>query len=214
MSRPNGVEYPVDQRLLQKKTKDALDRLDDLEKTLPLLQKKTKDALDRLDDLEKTLPQIVSGFQQAANQLQQGLNSLTEIMDAVIEHIGGDKITKTMSENRVKKAEAMAENDRKALDQALLDGNVAVAEAVSEKSIIVGRELLADGSVKVPGYVQAPYIRIAPEFQEKLKGQKAGVSIELPTGGKFEVTAVYDVVQKADVPPAPAQTAAPETPVN
>jgi hypothetical protein len=187
MSKPNGVNYPVDTRMIQKQTKNAL---------------------ERLDDLEATLPQIVSSFQQAVQQLQTSLNSLTEVMDAVIANVGSDKITTTMTENRTKKVEAQADQDRKALDQALLNGDVVPTEAVSEKTIVVGKEYAADGTVRFPGYIQAPFMRVDPKFQELMKGQKAGFSFDLPNGGKFEITATYDVVEKAP-PAAPAPTEAP-----
>jgi len=179
----NGVQYPVDQRLLQKKTANAL---------------------DRLDELEKALPQIVSGVNNSLQNLQRQQETVTEILDAVIEALGQETIHGIMANNRTKRAEQQAENEKKGIEEALTSGRLVVATAITEKTIIVGKETAADGGVRVPGRVQIPFVRVGEQFQAQLKDKGVGTKLDLPNGGgTFEVVEIYDVV------PPPAEGAAP-----
>jgi hypothetical protein len=182
-----------------------------------VLEKKTRNALDRLDELEKALPQIVSGVNNSLSQLNNQLQGMTEIMDVLIENVGQEKVTAALAANRQKRSEDQAAAEKKSVDEALLSGTLENATEISEKTIVVGREFDKDGVVRIPGRVQVQFSRVSPEFQEKLKGQKPGFSFEIPsTGGKFEVDEIYDVVPPVVPAPAPvaaAPVAAPEAPV-
>ncbi len=190
MPPKNGVNYPMDTRVLQKKTANAL---------------------DRLDELEKALPQIVAGVNNSIQQLQQQHQTSIEILDAVIEALGQETIHGIMAANRTKRAEQQAEAEKQGVADALAKGQIKVGTEVSEVSIIVGKEVAADGSIRMPGRIQLPFIRVGDQFKALLKGKKVGESIDLPNGsGKFEVVEIYDVV-----PPElqPKAEAAPEVPV-
>jgi hypothetical protein len=166
-----------------------------------------------LDQVEKTVGNIVGAVNNSLGQVSQQLSGITEVLDAVVQTLGAETIQKVMTESRQAKAEAQAQAEEAALKELLSKGDIAVAEKISEKSIVVGRETNPDGTVRVPGRAQVAFARIDPNFQAAFLGQAAGFSLDLPTGGKFEVLEVYEVVERAEsttpvteAPAAPATT--------
>jgi len=168
------------------------------------LAKKTSNALERLDQVEKTVMNIVSAVNNSLSQVSQQLAGITEVLDAVVQTLGQETIQKVMTENRTAKAEAQAEAEKEALQELVAKGDIKAVEKVTEKCIVVGRETDKDGAVRVPGRAQVAFARIDPNFQPALLGQAPGFSLELPTGGKFEVLEVYEVVEKSETPPVEA----------
>lgn len=176
------------------------------------LAKKTSDALERLDQVEKTVANIVGAVNNSLGQVSGQLGGITEVLDAVVQTLGADTIQKVMTENRTAKAEAQSAAEQAALKELLAKGDIKATEKVTEKSIVVGKETAADGTVRIPGRAQVAFSRIDPNFQASFLGQAVGFSLDLPTGGKFEVQEIYEVVEKADAPaetPPPADTSAP-----
>ena len=171
------------------------------------LARKTSNALERLDQVEKTVTNIVSAVNNSLGQVSGQLGGITEVLDAVVQTLGADTIQKVMTENRTAKAEAQSQAEESALKELLAKGDIAVAAKVSDKSIVVGRETNKDGSVRIPGRAQVAFARIDPNFQAAFLGQEVGFNLELPNGGKFEVLEIYEVVEKAAT--APADTSAP-----
>lgn len=174
------------------------------------LAKKTSNALERLDQVERTVNNIGAATNNNINQL----GGITEVLDAVVQTLGAETIQKIMTDNRTAKAEAQSAQEKAALDELVKNGDVKATEKVSERSIVVGREINPDGTVRVPGRAQVAFARIDPAFQKAFLDQAAGFSLDLPNGGKFEVQEVYEVVEKAekteliDGPPAAATTPA------
>lgn len=180
-----------------------------------LLAKRTSNALDRLDQVEKTLPNLISAINNSLGGLSQQLNSQGKVLEAVMQLLGRETVETTMKEIEDRRVTETMEAEKKALEELLAAGNLAKVEKVTEKSIIVGREYQPDGSLRHPGRAQVAFPRVDPQFQPKLKDQAAGFVMELPNGGKFEVVEVFEVVQKPDEealpPPAPEASApAPE----
>jgi len=168
------------------------------------LAKKSANALERLEVLERTVNSIGSATNNNINQI----GGMTEVLDAVVQILGVEAIQKVLSENRVAMAEAQSKAEEEALKELLSKGDIAESEKISDKSIVVGKETNPDGTVRPPGRAQVAFARIDPTFQEQFLGKSAGFVLDLPTGGKFEVLSVYDVVEKAETPviPAPVTT--------
>ena len=179
-------------------------------------KKQVKSALERIGELEGVLPQIIAGFNQALMQLEQRLGEFGEAIDALVELAGGkDLVDSVIQSHRVARATAN-------LNAALARGDLVKVEAVSEKSVIVGREFDKDGNLVPPGRVQLSFRGFKPEFREKLLGKGVGFVFDIgaelaettgtPAGetvtGKFEVSEVYDRVEKAPENPGqvPAET--------
>jgi hypothetical protein len=130
---------------------------------------------------------------------------LLRSLEAVAELVGGEAIDAKMKEIADRKTMQQLERAKAAVVAALEKGELVKVAAVTEKSLIVGRELDKDGQVVYPGHVQLKFSDIKPEFQVKLLEQHPGAQIETTNGVKFEVLEVYDMVQ------APAQQQTQET---
>lgn len=175
-----------------------------------LLARRTSNALDRLDQVEKTLPNLISAINNSLGGMSQQLNSQGKVLEAVMQLLGRESVESTMKEIEERRATETMEAEKKALEELTAAGNLVKVEKVSEKSIIVGREYQPDGSLRHPGRAQVAFPRVDPQFQPKLKDQGVGFVMDLPNGGKFEVAEIYEVVQKAEEA-APADASA-ETP--
>lgn len=180
-------------------------------------RKQVKSALERIEALEQTVPQIVMGVNQAFNQQGQRQEQLAAIVEAVVELFGAETVDAKIREIADRKVLQNLAKAQEALKEGLEKGEVLKAETINEKSLVVGREIDKDGNPVFPGRVQLTFSAIKPAFQEKLKGQAAGFSVETENGSKFEVLEVYDVVEKkAEAPaetvglaaPAPVETPA------
>jgi hypothetical protein len=172
-------------------------------------RKQVKSALERIEALEQTTNQIVMGVNEALNSQGGRLEGVANIVEAVVELFGAEVVDAKIKEIADRKTLQNMENAKKALEAGVADGRLVKADAISEKSLVVGRETKADGEVIFPGRVQLTFNGIRPEFQEKLKGQAPGFTVETPAGGKFEVLEVYDIIEKAPEAPA-AEAATPE----
>lgn len=176
-----------------------------------VLAKRTSNALDRLDAVEKTIPDLISAINNSLGGLNQQLNAQGEVLEAVVSLLGQETVQNTIKETRERKATELMEQEKKAMEELKASGAIAASETVTEKSIIVGREFNPDGSVRHPGRAQVPFARVDQNFKEALLGKSVGFVMDLPTGGKFEVVELYEVVPKP-APEAPAAPAAESTP--
>jgi hypothetical protein len=171
-------------------------------------KKQVKSALERIDQLEQDIPQIVMGVNQAIVSQRTGLGELAAVVEAVTEILGASTVDAKIKEINERKVNAKLDAAKKALEEGLANGEIVKADAVSDKSLIVGKEYDKDGNVLAPGRAQITFDGIMPEFQDKLLGQGAGFQVETKNGGKFEVVEVYDVVAKpVTAEPAPADAA-------
>ena len=177
-----------------------------------VLAKRTSNALDRLDQVEKTIPNLISAINNSLGGLNNQLNSQGEVLEAVVELLGVETVQSTIKASRERKATEAMEAEKKALEELKSRGDVAPAEKISEKALIVGREYNKDGTVRHPGRAQVAFQRVDDQFRQGLLGQAAGFVLELPNGGKFEVLEIYEVVEKKEepAPPPPEAVAAPE----
>ena len=173
-----------------------------------VLAKRTSNALDRLDAVEKTIPDLISAINNSLGGLNQQLNAQGEVLEAVVSLLGQETVQNTIKETRERKATELMEAEKKALEELKNAGTVVAVEKVTEKTVIVGREFTPDGSVRHPGRAQVPFSRVDQNFKEGLLGKGVGFVLDLPTGGKFEVVELYEVVPQ---PPKPEAEAAPAT---
>jgi hypothetical protein len=157
-----------------------------------------RSALERIETLETEVPRIVAGVNNGFVNVEQRLNENTEIMNAIAELVGQDSVAAKVAENRLKRAEAAAQMQADGLAKALVDGHVTMVTTIGEKTIIVGKSFDKDGNIEPPGRVQMDYGKVKPEFKEQFLGKPVGTIIDTPTGGKLEVTELYEIV-----PPAP-----------
>jgi hypothetical protein len=157
-------------------------------------KKAVKSALERIDQLEQDLPKIVMGVNEAVMGQRRGLGELASVVEALTEILGAGTVDAKIKEINERKVQAQLDKAKAALDEGLAKGDLVKADAVSDKSLIVGREYDKDGNVLPPGRAQITFDGIMPEFQDKLLGQGPGFTVETKNGGKFEVVEVYDVL--------------------
>lgn len=170
-----------------------------------VLSKRTSNALDRLDQVEKTLPSLISAINNSLGQMNGQLNSQGEVLEAVVELLGQDTVSGKIKENRERRATETMEAEKKALEELKSRGDLVAVEKVTEKGLIVGREYNPDGTVRHPGRAQVAFQRVDDQFKAGLKDQAVGFVLSLPNGGKFEIVEIYEVVEKKEeAPPAPA----------
>lgn len=175
---------------------------------------KTPNAMDRLNAIEQKVeateaefPRLVSNINGAFTQINQNLDGLTEIVNAVVAILGEDAVSKALATHREQKELAKVEATKAAISQLRENGQLVEALVVSEKSMIVGVEKSKDGEVMAPGYVQLQFPQFKPEFQAKLLGQSVGFVLETAEGRSFTVNEIYDFVQ-AEVEETPDATEA------
>lgn len=169
------------------------------------LRQKTRSALDRIDAVESTINELVSSLNNVIQQINSRLSDTTEKLQALTDVVGVDKVNDAMRTLALAKAEKQAAAAKEALDDALAKGQLVAGSVIGENSLVVGREFDRDGNVIPPGRIQLTFGGIKSEFQEQLRGQGFGFTVETPLGGKFEVLEVYDFVTattKAETAPS------------
>jgi hypothetical protein len=165
-----------------------------------------RNALQRIETLENDLQSVVGAIQKALQSIDGKINTHAEILDALANEVGPESINAAIAAGRVTRATEHAAASKAALEKALADGELAVAETVTESSVIVGVEYDKNGEAVPPGYVQLGMNTVKPEFQEKMLGQKAGFKFDT-ADGSFEVTGVYTVLDTS--PPQPTERSEP-----
>jgi hypothetical protein len=163
-----------------------------------------KPILKRLLDIEADLTGLVDALNKSLTLVEQRLTTLDEVSNAVVSVLGVELVQAAITASHVKKAKADADAQAKALLMAVDKGLVIKSELLTEKSVIVGRELDKDGNEVPPGRVQMLYGQIKEEFRAALLGKPVGTQIDTPVGGKFEVVDLYEIQEKP-VPPAEAK---------
>jgi oligoendopeptidase F len=163
------------------------------------LRQAQRNALQRIEELETNLMNVFGAVQQALNGSDQRVNALAEILDAVVAELGPETINTRVVEGRKARALEQAEKSKAALAEAVEKGQYKAVEVITDKTLIVGKELDKEGKEVFPGYVQLAYSSIKPEFQEKLLGKGVGASFETESG-KFDVTGTYEAVEAPVAP--------------
>lgn len=178
------------------------------------LTKRTANALERLERVEQSQGQVLGGL----SQMQAQTSALVEVLDAVVELVGTEKVQVELAKQRREKAAKKAEAEKKQLDEMLLQGLLIPADEVTQTSIVVGQEKTKSGEVIHPGYVRLPWQGINPQFRDKFLKLKVGDKVDFPDGGSFEIQELYTLnpnppkpeekpAEAAPVPPADAPVA-------
>lgn len=174
-----------------------------------LIAKRTVNALERLDQVEKTIANLTSAINNSLMTLNNQTNAQGEVLEAVVAVLGNESIDEKIKELRVQKATEAMEAEKSALEALKASGEIVATQKVTDKSVIVGKEFNQDGSVRVPGRVQVAFQRIDAKFQPDLLGKEVGNTIDLPEGRKFEIVEIYEVAPKKEEPVAEAAPAEP-----
>lgn len=148
---------------------------------------------ERVNLLEQNTTRFVWAVNQQLQPLSQRLSVAEETLIALVALAGEEDVQSYINDRRVERAREQSDQEKASLDEGIADGYVASVEKIEEKSLIVGRYLDKDGKAMEPGRAQLVMPGIAPQFREKLLGQAVGTSLDLPEGGKFEVSEIYSI---------------------
>jgi hypothetical protein len=176
------------------------------------IKKRVKSATERIEAIEAEVPRLIAGVNNGFSNLETRLNEITEILNAISQLHGETEVSAKVAENRVARAEQVANSHKEGLEKAVADGRVVTAAVIGPKSVVVCKETDKDGNATSPGRVQLEFAQIRPNFQEKFLGSATGVKVEAPNGNILEVVEIYDPVdpppQAANSDAAPAADAA------
>lgn len=168
----------------------------------PIKQKpdSNKGALARIADIEETIPAIIQALQDGLNQMNAKLNGAVEVLKAVTQELGTDKIQAIVDAARATERQERADAAKKWLDEAVAEGKLKHVDTITDDALVVGVEYDKDGVEIPPGRVQLTVTQIQPVIREKLVGQPVGTRVETPAGTTFEILEAYLEVP-AVVPP-------------
>lgn len=169
-----------------------------------------RNALERITGLEQDFASLVQGIQNAVNETNSKINTISETLAAVVDLFGPETVQKAIADARTRRMNERVEASKKALDEALIAGTLKQIEKIEDSPdvVITGVEKDPEGKAIPPGYVQLPFSTVKPEFKEKMVGQAVGFSFETANKGTFEVTGVYQTVPPSPtVDPADEETA-------
>ena len=155
------------------------------------VQNKKPSTSKQLTELEERLNQLAQAVEVALNNMNQQLSTSVEILNAIVGHLGEEKVIELIKENRKKADLERIEKTKEQLKAMASSGLLVKADEVGEESLIIGKESDKDGNVIHPGWVSVGFKDVKPEFKELLKGKKAGDVFETPVG-KFEVLEVWN----------------------
>lgn len=174
-------------------------------------QQDKRTASQRIDDMERGLMalfQTVDGITRDLMTIKEAIKLLGNKLDSVVkasnrgEPLTDDTISKIMVENNIEELKEKVQN-------MVNNGVLAVTDAATLQSFVVGRELNDDGSIANPRY-QFIVNALNPDVREKFVGAKAGDILTLQEGKwKFEVLEVY-AIQEPTAPTAAPQAEASE----
>lgn len=149
---------------------------------------------ERITALEQGLAQVLYKINQRFSGIDGGLIETNEQIEALIELTSSiEEVQKVVERRRIERARAQAEREKASLEEGVKEGYLLKAEKAGAKSLIVGRYLDKEGKVEEPGRVQLAMPAVAEQFRDKLMGQAVGTTLDLPSGGKYELTEIYDV---------------------
>lgn len=180
-------------------------------------KKIAKGAIDRIDDIEATIPNLINAFNQGFASIDQRVGSLTELLEALVEIVGAAEVKAAIEKRRLADAHAQADRARVWLQQELAAGRLEQVETVfdSENCVVVGVETSPEGAQLGAGRTQLSVDRIIPEVRAALIGNPVGTRVKTP-GGFLEVLEIYERKEvPAELAPLPAEVSpvAPTEPV-
>ena len=179
--------------------KDAMGRLNSVEK--------------RITDVEQTLQKVLMAVNQVLGQLGKSLDETAEVVGAHTSMLGAEEVAMTIAETRAANIRDQAEKTKAEIIKMISENKLLKSETVTgANSLIVGKEVLANGTEIAPGYAAVRFTQLKPDYQEKLNGKKVGDIVETEKGGNFTIQELYELAPVGDGSPVAAPEALPPAP--
>lgn len=183
----------------------------------------------RVDALEETIARALMGVNQRFQAVERQVGEFREGFAGLIEMEGvSGALDEFINQKRLQAMRNQAAAEKASLDAGIADGYVYAVETVTDKSIIVGRFVDAQGVVQEPGRYQLITPNLGKEYRDLVIGQKVGFVLPMvtdgqPNGTTFNLDEVYEVNEEkyakvqadkaaaADIATRAAAAPAPET---
>ena len=167
-----------------------------------------KDSMDsQLKNIDENLKQLFANDNKMAAWVDEKYSKHEEILSALIEIIGTQKVFEEIKKARIEKAEANSASQKEALDKGLAEGTVKAVDEVTDTSIIVGSEVDKDGNVIPPARSQILFASLPPELADLLRAKKVGDVVETMVNSKFTIKEIYEMVLPSPAPVDPTKEA-------
>lgn len=168
--------------------------------------RRIKNAMERLDDLEKGVTLLTSLIDSEVGTLATQVNALSEVINAVTEVVGLGAVQTVL----MRKAEENRDANQKQIDESLAMGRIVKTDKVGPNNIISYEEKDGNGQIRVPGKFFKNVATLAPAAQALLKNQLEGFEVGIGNGATMKVLEIWDIVPV--VPVAAAATVPEATP--
>ena len=170
--------------------------------------KTARNAIQRIEALEKMIPNLISATNNALTEFETKLTQLAEVTDALVQNVGEEAVNTVLVAGRKVRAAGREAAEIAQIAGALATGALKPAASVGEGSVLVLKQYGADGQPLEFSRVQASVAILVPPLRQEALGKSVGYKMKAPNGdNSFEIMEIYDVA-----PPAaevPAQAAAP-----
>lgn len=164
-----------------------------------------KGAIERISEIEQSLPGLINAVNQGFVEFNSRVAGLAEVVEALVQKLGPEEVQSILAARRTERDQQRVEQAKQWLAQQVEAGSLAPAEAVTERSLLVGVETDAEGNAVPPGRIQLTIDRVNTEIRELLMGKPAGTKIQTPGGTTFEVLEVYNITESTHTAEATAQ---------
>jgi hypothetical protein len=152
-----------------------------------------RNALERIEGLEKMVPDLLQAIGKQLDEMKAKVEALEEMTDAVIGVVGVQPVSDAMTASRELRARQQAEAQKQETEKLVSDGVLELQDFVDEKSILVLKELKADGTEIPPGWFRVGVPELKPNLQSDVIGKAARSTVSMENGGSFEILEIYKV---------------------
>ena len=174
--------------------------------------KQARNAIERMDAIEQLIPKLIEATNRSLGQLNDQLAGAVEIVDAVVQILGEEAVSRAVSETRLVRAKETAKNQEAAIAKGVEAGQLKKTETVTPTSYIVFKEYDKEGTELAVSRFQSSLKNLQPKVREELAGKTVGYKVKVEGEHSFEVMEIYEVVPTSELPvkqpttpvPAPA----------
>lgn len=166
------------------------------------IQKKiSKSALERISGCETTLGEMVKAVNHSFGLISNRFQEQDERLLGLFRVLGvkAEDVADAVKANRLDRVTAQVNAAKAALEAGVANGDIVETDVISERSLVVGRELNNDGTEIPPGRAQLLVATLNKDVQDELNGKAVGTVVQVTPEAKLEVMQIFNVVEKEEV---------------
>lgn len=165
------------------------------------IQKKMKkSALERITSLERALGETIGQVNQTLTFVGEKIREIDQRFYGLLRVLGVemDSVNDAIKAIRLERITAQVAAAQAALEAGIASGDIVETDVVTEKSLIVGREMDNDLNEIPPGRAQILVETMHTEQRAELVGKGVGTIISITPKAKLEVQRIFNMVVKAE----------------